>query len=226
MNSRKYILSNYPLQLQKNFIDLYKVEIINRLDQNSNLWKEFNCINGDAIIEEYLSAHIDAESREIKHKITQKLYDALIESNHKDLLYPQIMEFMEIVDKELYQSLCIDKWKNETFSSTFQKFLIVLHKIRPVFDIKNVVCNLKQYSSELGKHYQPVIERWEKKNIDDEYTKSLIIRIVHFVHAGDNIANAIEDIMTNGNESKHAYNLFFGSISPYHLRPLMYENSA
>uniref|UniRef100_A0A914PBQ3 Uncharacterized protein n=1 Tax=Panagrolaimus davidi TaxID=227884 RepID=A0A914PBQ3_9BILA len=32
--------------------------------------------------------------------------------------------------------------------------------------------------------------------------------------------------MTNGNESKHAYNLFFGSISPYHLRPLMYESSA
>uniref|UniRef100_A0A914NX38 Uncharacterized protein n=1 Tax=Panagrolaimus davidi TaxID=227884 RepID=A0A914NX38_9BILA len=146
MNSRKYILSTYPLQLQINFIDLYKVEIINRLDQNANLWKEFNCIVGDAVIEEYLSAHIDAESREIK------------------------------LDKELYQSLCVDKWKSETFSSTFQKFLIVLHKIRPVFDIKNVVCNLKQYSSELGKHYQPVIERWEKKNIDDEYTKSLISR--------------------------------------------------
>jgi hypothetical protein len=96
MNSRKYILSNYPLQLQINFIDLYKVEIINRLDQNANLWKEFNCIVGDAVIEEYLSAHIDAESREIKHKIAQKLYDAIIESNNKDLLYPQIMEFMEM----------------------------------------------------------------------------------------------------------------------------------
>uniref|UniRef100_A0A914ZCM0 Helicase ATP-binding domain-containing protein n=1 Tax=Panagrolaimus superbus TaxID=310955 RepID=A0A914ZCM0_9BILA len=32
--------------------------------------------------------------------------------------------------------------------------------------------------------------------------------------------------MTNGNESKHAYNLFFGNISPYHLRPLLYENTA
>uniref|UniRef100_A0A914YKM8 Uncharacterized protein n=1 Tax=Panagrolaimus superbus TaxID=310955 RepID=A0A914YKM8_9BILA len=96
MNSGKYILNSYPLQLQLNFVNLYKVEIVNRFDQNANLWKEFACIVGDTTIEEYSARHIDAETFEEKHNISELLFNTMIKSQLKHFVYTQIMDFLEM----------------------------------------------------------------------------------------------------------------------------------
>uniref|UniRef100_A0AC34F9V1 Helicase ATP-binding domain-containing protein n=1 Tax=Panagrolaimus sp. ES5 TaxID=591445 RepID=A0AC34F9V1_9BILA len=173
----RYQLDNLPLQVKLNFIDLYKVEILDRLNQNVEHWKDFRTVLEESIIDAYVKKYnntFDADDN-TKDSVTKAFYSHLEKSDKTLYLYSSLMDFLKKYDTELYKSMCIDEWKDESFA-TFNKLLIFLHDLRPVFDIEKVYSRLQMYSPELGRLYDPVIQRWKSHEIDKDYAVSLLIR--------------------------------------------------
>lgn len=64
------------------------------------------------------------------------------------------------VDQELYAIFSIDDWEKESFS-LFAKFLNVMDKLMPHFDLAKVVDYLGKYSFVLKREYGRVFDRWK-----------------------------------------------------------------
>uniref|UniRef100_A0A914YZ17 Uncharacterized protein n=1 Tax=Panagrolaimus superbus TaxID=310955 RepID=A0A914YZ17_9BILA len=173
----RYKLDSLPVQVKLNFIDLYKVEILDRLNQNVEHWKDFHTVLEDPIIDDFVKKYNKTydEDGSSAFTVAKEFYYRLQKSDKNLYLYSSLMDFFKKYDTELYKSMCVDEWEEESFT-TFNKLLIFLHDLRPIFDLENVYSRLQKYSPELGRIYDPVIQRWKNHEIDYDYAVSLLIR--------------------------------------------------
>ena len=84
---KSYLMDGYPLNIKQNFINLYKVEIIERLRQKVDEWINFEPLLGEQVVREHMDAFNATENQETKKSVTQSLFDKILSSHGESFKY-------------------------------------------------------------------------------------------------------------------------------------------
>uniref|UniRef100_A0A7E5A098 Helicase ATP-binding domain-containing protein n=1 Tax=Panagrellus redivivus TaxID=6233 RepID=A0A7E5A098_PANRE len=189
----KYLLERKPVHLSLNFVDLYEVEIVDRLACASGYWKCFEPILGpDAIKQALDDDYNNAEA----------FYKKLRHHERNALLYRCVVDFFAKIDTDLYRSMNTKAWVIEC-KEMFHKVLNVIHDIRPLTEIRGTIRFITTVSFELARDYQPVLDRLEAGEITEDYAKSLVFRTLPLI--SDASAYHMFFGIWVSNEKSHAY---------------------
>jgi len=205
------ILEQLPKNISLNFINLYKVEIIDRFCFDGDHWHVFDEILSSSEVDCYLK-----KKNGNPEVVSAEFYNALFNSKNNQSFYLKLLDYFKEVDNDLYAILSVDEWEKESFH-LFGRFLNVMDTLIPHFDLQKVVDYLSKYSFALRREYGRVLERWNSREISEEYAKALIIRTICIMYDSSTY-HLMYAILKCSDEARQAIEKLFPEFEMFYIR--------